>query len=393
MNSGVENIIPNSFTIYAQSARSKEKAGFFGLMELENFSGVAVEPYINAKIDATSEITLILDLSSIKAWDVTALLWFVVALHHYKHKKGLSFRLRLPQGASGMSGSDKDDYDRSADYLRRWRFDRGLRHIDGDIDNLLVPEQKGYFDPPEPRKFYLDRKVINKSGILESFISRRLAEIRNVSDPTFSGANPISPDRISQCVREFQADRIGDILNVQCHIEKRKADLFSDHLITESLLNIQEHPEATIGLISISILGKAKKLVLSVVDNGKSIASTIFNRYLQDKGELIGLDGKPVLDYDRNNLSREQKADIIHFATKEGVSSKPVSTTKNIGMGLTYIKEDTVNIFKGKLSIITDEVRLRYNNTDSVDSFDWNHSWEGNLLRIAIPIDSLDKDI
>ena len=148
--------------------------------------------------------TLILDFSRVRVWDIAALLWLVVALDHYKRNSGLSFLLRLPVSHPGMRHEDRDDFDQSADYLRRWRFDVGLSNIDADVDNLLVPEQKGYFNPPVPRRFYVASRVKDEFSLLQHLISRSLAEIRCLSDPTFTGSQPISSDGISQCIREFQ---------------------------------------------------------------------------------------------------------------------------------------------------------------------------------------------
>jgi hypothetical protein len=139
-------------------------------------------------------------------WDIAAVLWLVVALDHYRRNAGMSIRLRLQEGRSAMSERDRHDFDKSADFLRRWRFDRGLQNIDADVSNILVPEQRGYFDPPDPRRFYLAAREPDESGLLQSLMSRRLTEIRCLSDPSFTGSNPISPERISQCIREFQAE-------------------------------------------------------------------------------------------------------------------------------------------------------------------------------------------
>ena len=83
-----------------------------------------------------------MDFSGVRVWDIAALLWLVVGLDHYRRHLGISFKLSLPEGRTGMSADDREAFDRSADYLRRWRFDRALRNIDVDVSRLLVREQE-----------------------------------------------------------------------------------------------------------------------------------------------------------------------------------------------------------------------------------------------------------
>ena len=377
MVDAVASPLGNSFTVYAQPS-----GGFFGLTELETFVRLNVEPYLKSE----PPTTLILDFSAVKVWDIAALLWMVVGLDHFHRYDGLSFRLRLPEGRPGMSDPDRDTFDRAADYLRRWRLDRALQNIDSDVRRLLVPSQTSYFIPPEPRRFYIPSKVLDEGHLLQAFMSRRLTEIRSLSDPSFTGSAQISPDNISRCIREFQAERIGDILTSQCGIDKRKADLFADEILTEALLNIQEHPNATIALFSISLMGRSRELILSVVDNGESIPSTIYPRYKADYSGAEHADR-----YDRGSVPLEDRGRIADHATKPGVTSKSGPGSENAGMGLTYIKRDTVNDFAGKLTIVTDGVKLTY--SKSVDKEmavePWLHPWRGNLLRIAIPMKHL----
>ncbi len=378
------NTIPSplldTFEVYVASR-------FFGLAELESFAKSSIEPYAGDK----AETTLILDFSAVRIWDISALLWLTVALEHYRRNKGLRFRLRLPESKSSMPGQTKDEIDRSADFLRRWRFDTALGVISEDIPSLLVPEQKDYFLPSEPRRYYPVTKVTDTSNLLQSLISRRLTEIRSLSDPSFVGSSPISEGNIAKRIREFQAERIGDILSVQCGIEPRIADLFADHLLTEALLNVQEHPQATIGLVAISIMGNSNELILSVADNGLPIPQTIYERFIRDVE-----DESASPQYSAMQLGAEKLAAITHHATKQGVTRKtgPQLETLNAGMGLTYIKEDCVGKFSGKLSIITAGVRLRYSGDPHKQPpyEEWNHSWAGNLLRIAIPIPRPDDD-
>lgn len=354
-----------------------EPYGFFGLSNLRCLTQGLLEPHCRAK---TSD-TLVLDFSQVRVWDVSALLWLVIALHHYR-QKGLQFLLRLPEGRAGMPSKLRDDLDKSADFLRRWRFDNALANLDPQPEDLLVPEQRTYFSTGEPLKFYAEQKVENpRSHLLESLISRRLVNIRNLSDPLAFGSTSISNTRITECIVAFQSERIGDILSVQCGVDKRNADLFSEHLLTEALLNVREHPRATIGMISIAIMGNTRELILCVADNGDPIPETIYPVYAQDPLKKLNLEGS-------DQLPLGIRADLIDYATQPGITRKTGEEAKDAGMGLTYIREDTVKTFKGKLTIISGNTMIKYDakRPDDRDCEEWEHSWRGNLLRIAIPL-------
>jgi hypothetical protein len=300
----------------------------------------------------------------------------------------LTFWLRLPEGKPEMGPKDRDDFDKSADYLRRWAFDTALQNVDSDVDSLLVPEQRGFFASTGPKRFYQDRKVEDNQRVLQSLISRRLVAIRNLAEPSTNGGQRVSAGRISDCVRQFQSERIGDILAAQCGIDKRKADLFSDHLLTEALLNVKEHPNATVGMVAISLMGNTNELVLSVVDNGDSIPETIYPRFRSDhkQGEKAFIESVPA--YRKGELTAAQRAEVAHHATRKGVTRKTGAESVNAGNGLTYIKDDSLDTFRGKFWIYTDGVCLRYSaeSREKPEVDEWPFSWRGNLLRIAIPL-------
>jgi hypothetical protein len=153
-------------------------------------------------------------------------------------------------------------------------------------------------------------------------------------------------------------------------------------------MNVQEHPNATIGLVAISVLGASKELILAVADNGDSIPSTIFGRYLREHPTCSAAESPAAARYEPSSLSREARADITDFATQPGVSRKDDRLADQTGMGLTYIKQDTIKTFCGKLRILTDSVSLRYSPdaSDQPEQENWPHRWRGNLLRIAIPL-------
>lgn len=368
--------VKSTYTLYAQP----EKNGFFGLRQLQRFSSNIVEPYLRAQ----AQETLIFDFSLIKVWDIAAILWLVVSLHHYK-KTGLSFLIRLPEGKLAQKSEDEILFDKSADILRRWKLNDALSNIVSDPTSILVPEQQNYFPLDGPIKYYKERKVTLGNGLVESLISRRLLNIRNLSDPKFFGSEIISSKNITECVADFQSAKIGDILSTQCDISKRDADLFSDHLLTEALLNVLEHTEASLGMMAISVMGASKELILSVVDNGSSIPSTIYSEYYRGKMQYEELKSEK---YSRYDLSCNNKIDIIDYATQPGVTRKKGEEALHGGMGLSYIKKDTIDTFNGKLLVISDGVVVRYdkNFIDRPYGESYDHSWSGNLIRISIPL-------
>lgn len=377
MTAQAEPSSPQPFKLIATPSDS----GFFGLTELQRFTQGTIEPYSDSRPDEP----LVLDFSLVKIWDIAALLWLVVALQHYRQRQGMPFLLKLPEGdPKGINtNGESTAFDRSADYLRRWRFDNALSNLSTDPSSLLVANQREFFANGEPRRFYLERAVTDEGGVLQSLISRRLVHIRNLSNTEYAGSPQVSIERITECIAAFQSARIGDILFAQCGVPKRDADLFADHLVTEALQNVREHPDATIGMIAISIMGRSRELILTVADNGKSIPHTIYRSYRDNCDK-----GCPP-DYRREETPLETRAAIANYATKPGVSRKTLADAGDrVGMGLTYIKEDTVGTFGGKLRILTDGALLTFDSEHLTVPLQeaWEHPWQGNLLRISIPL-------
>ena len=350
--------------------------GFFALSNLHLFCHAQIDPLLGL----SSDTTVILDFSSVKVWDISALLWLTLSLQHYK-KEGLRFQIKLPEPQLGMNGKEKDEYQRSADFLRRWRFDTALLHV-GELEDILVPEQHDYFSSG-PEVYYQEgREILTPQGLLEKLLSNRLVEIRDLTERSGSlGGRQISDFEVEKCIREFNDAKIGNVLANNCDISVTDAECFAEHLVTECLLNMQQHPNATTGLLSVSILGRSKELILAVADNGDSIPSTILSVYNKNHNTSYSLKSL-------QKLSTEIRASIIHFATQPYVSRKPMITEEDIGLGLTYIKEDTIGKFKGKVRIISNSVQALYK--DNIDgephSVEWKHCWRGNLLRISIPL-------
>jgi hypothetical protein len=375
------------------------------LTELHRFFTTDVETAFESK----NNCQVVLDFSDVIYWDVSALLWMVVALHHFRQRssnesKNLDFKLRLPQPESDaspidqMSARDRNSL-RSADYLRRWRFVEALRNLAEDPDELLVSSQKRYFNI-EPKHYY-PRTVAGPSGLMEQLVSLRLVEIRNLVD--FSVApesRQIKRELVEARLREFIDHFVAPILSNQCGIDMDVANMFVTHLLWEGLSNAFQHPNARIGMFSISRIGP-DKLVLAIADNGESICKTIYEHYRRTQGSALRLPST----YQGHQLDATTRRDLVAHATKEGVSRKWLNPEVNwqevtlnselkrqaeIGVGLTHIRDTTVGEFKGNLVIATEGLSITFDtiSTDSqhdCDFQDCSFSWPGNLLRIQIP--------
>jgi len=349
--------------------------GFFGPRQLASFTSNQLGPYWELR----DSYSFILDFSRVRVWDVAALLWLVICFNHYK-EHGLRFRLRLPEAEGDMSDGEADACLRSGDFLRRWRFDDALRNI-CDPQFLLIPEQADYFQGGE-RKFYKPRQVLDPRGVLQSLLSEGLTEIMNLSDLDSLGANKrVLPVMIDGCVARFQQADVGGIIQEHCGVDRRTADFFADHLLKESLLNTLEHPDASIGLMGVSVMGASPELILAVADNGRSIQSTILDHYNEQNSTSFTIE-------QLGQLPDEARGDILDYATWPLVSRKPKIHGKQVGMGLTYIKRDVVNQFGGNLRLLAEGVRLTYQSTperpDACEAF--AQPWPGNLLRISLPL-------
>ena len=356
-------------------------SGFFGLSTLLNFCNNQVDPLLIPNLNPTIDTRIVFDFRSIKIWDISALLWLTLALQYYT-RKGLKYFIFFPDPKYASNSKESDDFQKSGDFLRRWKFDSALKHVD-DIDNILLPEQRNYFSKVAQVYYKKGSEIVTPDGILSKLLSNRLIEIRDLTgNGNYLGKGEISDIEIEKCIREFDDAKIGNVLSNVCGININDAESFSEHLVTESLLNVQQHPMATTGLISISVLGNTKELILAVADNGFSIPFTILKEYNRQHGTNYILD-------DLSTMSVEETSSILHFATQPNVTSKPMNTEEDIGLGLTYIKEDTINKFNGKVRIISNSTQIIYK--DDVQNkpsnpTEWKHGWNGNLIRISIPL-------
>lgn len=356
--------LPFSYPLFVKPKVS----GFLGIKEIQKFIETEIDPYASS----VSRYPFILDFSKVKVWDIASLLWIIVALHHYL-QKGFKFLLRLPEPKPGMDKKKFKAFEKSAEFLRRWKFDVGLKNLTSDPRNLLVPEQKNYFDHKN-FKYYKNRKVLLEDGKENSLISQRLTCIHNLSNINAIGNKRIERELIDNCIDEFEAEDISSIISRRCGINIDRSDLFVDVILSEALNNTYDHADATIGLVTVGILGATKELILAVADNGLTIPMTIFEKFKEIKN----------LKIEYMDSTVEDRAEATNIATWEGVSSKP----ENDGMGLYFIKKYTLKEFGGKLRILTDSSLLNFKTYEEGEPEKnmWTPKWKGNLLRISLPI-------
>lgn len=385
---------------------AKTDRGFFGLNELHDF----FVKRLDSAIMQHSVKSIILDLSSVSMWDVSALLWMSIAFEYYlkiskKKEYSINLRLQLPE-SKGMVGQQRVDFQKSADFLRRWGFAKVLCNMADTADDLLIDEQKGYFE--QECEFYLPNEV-EQDGILQELMSLQLAEIRNLCN-----VNGVSIELVNKVKLEFTAARFGDVLHNQCGFSKDVGSQFSNQILNEGIRNVKEHPHASMGMVALGSLGRAKRLVLAVVDNGDPIPKTIYKQYLgtikkKDPEQAKTL---PATLPDAPQLSSTLAYKLIVHATEPGVTRKsngdedesdqillPFETDDTAqehtpGYGLTYIRDDSTHPrtgFGGELIIASGGISVRFSRSLeseelSINEKNYGFPWPGNLIRVSIPI-------
>lgn len=361
------------------------------------------------KIDTLdNDSKIVLDFSNVIFWDISALLWLVIALSYYK-KNGLPpFKLRLPQPSDInipiTKMSDRDiELLRSADYLKRWKFSEALKNITEiatDPLDIIVDEQKEYYSG-KPLMFYKASELaLGEKGLTEELLSLSLVEIRNLVDFT-KQERKIDKAVIDERIDFFIEKAVIPVLVNQCGYDSDLASKFITHLLSEGLENALQHPEATIGMFAIS--RKDNKLILTITDNGEPIPKTIYPHYYMQKKDSTG--NLPE-EYTHDKLTGLLKGKIVTHSTMAGVSRKHLSSFKEwevpytlrflkdrpkVGEGLTHIRNSSTQDYNGSLTIYTAGIGVKY--TTGADHGDYGSTlttpgfpWPGNLIRIELDI-------
>lgn len=382
------------------------KYGFFGLNELHFFFKEEIEPIFNN----SNNTVIVLDFSSVFYWDLSALLWLLVALDYYltenvNEQKGNTFKLILPEPSDNtipIEEMEEDDQNRlkSIDYLRRWKFFNALRNITQNPEEFFLEGQEELIncDP----QYFFKKDTRNIDGLYKELISINLLEISNLVNLSLKKEKrTISKNEILRCLEEYIDKAICPIISNRCGIKKEIANMFVTHLLYESLINSLQHPNANMGMFSISKIS-TNKLLLTIVDNGEPIPETIY-KHFRNTYKDIKKANLPE-SYNHRKLSDILRAKIISHATKRGVSRKMYFEDQDwediyldsdikpskVGVGLTHIRDATTKDFNGNLIVAAAGVSVKFetpsDQTVEPKYKNFDFPWPGNLLRIQIPI-------
>lgn len=329
-------------------------------------------------------------------WDPAALMWFALCLKQLM-QNGKAVRIRLPDPdpiapLSSIPISRVKRIQKSADFLRRWRFDLVLRRL-GGVESILVADQRDYFSS-EKQKKYTARTVHDSHGQTYEMSSTTLFPFFDFATLEQSGAGVserevdddkpdvyqlrISRSTVNGKIKDLSEAAIAGVLAKNCAITVENSKIFVKKIIGEALDNMEKHPDASFGMMAINRSPRNGKLYLAVVDNGESICETILSTFNQDTAKNYKYD-----DLCNNAL---MAAEVLDYSTLPEVSSKPDGS----GMGLYYMKRHALNTFGGTLQILTSGVLCSYSSREH-EEFPhyekWEHGWKGNLLRVEIPIE------
>lgn len=342
---------------------------------------------------------LVIDFQNVQFWDPAALLWFSLAVKE-RREAGVDIRLRLPDVDAYklepyVTEGKVDSMQKSADFLRRWRYDLVLKRL-GGVGNVLVDEQENFFHSGRQEE-YISATVLGPDGHRQEVMSKSLFPFCDFAAFEHEGLAPdkeigvgspvelpndqyrlcISRAAVNGMVQDLNTTVVADILSEYCAITRRGAHLFASKVITEALDNMEKHPDATFGMMAINKSKRERKLCLAVVDDGESICKTMMPTYNEAFGGS--------LTYEEARECQELAGAVLDYATYPEVSSKPDSS----GMGLYYIKHHSLYSLGGQLQVLTANVLSTYSKDDGENSpriERWPHSWEGNLIRVEIPI-------
>lgn len=342
-----------------------------------------------------------ISFQNVSFWDPAALLWFSLCIKKLLEVEGKLIQLRLPDPEaiakySSVPISNINKVQKSADFLRRWQFDLVLRRL-GDLENLLIPEQRNYFSS-SGEKTYPSRTVYDTYGEAYEMVSTSLfpffdfatlqqvdngVECDSCNDDKSSEAKSssyrlaINRSTVNGRIEDLTRDAVAGVLEKSCGIPDGSAKLFVKKIVGEALDNMEKHPKASFGMMALNRSIKENKIYLTVVDNGESICKTILSTYNQDNCHNYS--------YDEVLEQSDVAAEILNYSTFPEVSSKAESS----GMGLYWMKKYSVKDFEGTLQILTSGVLCNYSNNDYTSPpqhESWRHNWEGNLLRVEIPM-------
>jgi hypothetical protein len=346
--------------------------GYLGLNEVETIVG--------SKIISLEEKDIIVNLSEVNMIDVAGLLLLLVWLQSFRNK-GWNIRFKLP---------DITKQRKVRDFLVKWRFDRALLYtFNDDLTRLIDADQMNYFD--EPLKFYTDAGLYEEYGELAVLKSHNLLEIIPLTELTQEGNSRVSKAKINSIADSLSLQAVTPIIQAAVGASANWSMRFGKNLVYQALLNVFEHPDATVAFIAIAKKPNFKEnsaqLVISVADNGLTISDTIHKAYLSDSN----ISAIHKIEDDSLESQYKMNSNKIVYATRKYTSSKPLNhPDPDRGMGLYYLKTMTSEV-NGETIIRCRNTSVRFKADEKghltrsyprrVEQLE-----KGNIIRITIPI-------
>lgn len=292
-----------------------------------------------------------LDFSNTRYFFSGSLIFLINIIDYLKSHKNLDVKILLP---TGEPGEEQVKAKKARDFLWRWKFFDTLEHYFSSLEELLGYEQYYRYLINEDPKYYLRSYYEDEKGNLLELYSCNVIEISYFTE-RIQNKNTITSIQIQRSLTDYTQERILHIIakNIKWNVSNgwQLANQFVTKCIREPLINALDHAsndelKASIGLITAHI--DNKYFIISIVDNGLGIPTTIKPVYEYYKSKINGESDVKLIEYafeppNEEEVKRqfeivEEKGDtgLIELSAIRGITSKP---TTHKGMGLAYLKE------------------------------------------------------
>ena len=369
-------------------------------------------------------ISVRFDLSRTRFFQIDCLLFLICILSNLK-RRGANLAVILPEidgqwdfdyRDMEQENAEKQAVGKARSFLVRWRLKDALQEAIGSLDDVLPAHQKDYLETAS--HFYTPKKV-TENGYSVPVFSCLLIEITHMTRG-MDGKKRVSEDEIRTFIENLAIERrLLDAIRKAMGREHDEYFIgeFCHSILWESLINTEEHPNATLSMLAMARDMNKKEMIIAISDNGDPIASTIMKAFkasskyqeIQASIKLQDIDrsvirtyaGSADIDSEANEF-KEYGAALL-YSTLKGTSrdmGKPVkkfyveetgkARAKKVigrGDGLHYVKTRTLE-FNGRCY-------FRAHNA-SVDFHEDNGRlcvltravapWPGNLIAIHLPI-------
>jgi ABC-type transporter Mla MlaB component len=318
----------------------------------------------------------ILDLSE-TSWVEIASITFLLCFLNKLKRNGINVRIVLPEDNLSLF-ENRDTAKKVRDFLFRWKFYDCLQlYVDPLLENLFYSNQMHLLK--EAQVFYTPAHLSRADDMFTQLLSNGLLELTPLTEIR-GGQSSISADIINSRIELLtKSALIKTILKNAIGLSDAGAEAFGKTLICESLKNVYEHPEATVGIIGMAKDIGGKWFLIAVADNGVTIPETIKKTFISDK-KIQALGDKDLLA-----IACEDHT-LIEYATRENVTSKPHLPGINRGMGLHFLKTKSIEL-GGYLAIRSGSARVKFLKKDSAIDCQLEDvpRQDGNLITIYLP--------